>query len=64
MILQNQTKNSNNRFNRDYKIICINIPGGGCMYYVYHFRIGFSGIFKTINNIRNLLGYYYDRKYY
>ena len=60
---QKRTNRSNNRINRDYKITSINIPGGGYMYYVYHYKIGFGAIFKTIDDIRRLFDYY-DRRYY
>ena len=58
---QKRTNRSNNRIDRDYKITSIIIPGGGCMYYVYHFKIGFGATFNSINDVRKLLDYYDGR---
>lgn len=60
---QKRTNRSNNRINRDYKITSIIIPGGGCMYYVYHYKIGFGAIFNTIDDARRLFDYYDGRFY-
>lgn len=60
---QKRTNRSNNRIDKDYKITPIIIPDGGCMYYVYHYKIGFGAIFNTIDDARRLFDYY-GRRYY